>query len=83
MVEVGGQVANGIVTVNCGMEGHEGGKDVSSAGELVCLEVSLLVALDGLLGSCNNNIYRVFIESCSWWLLFEVFSAVFVVLSPN
>ena len=52
MVEVGGQVVNGIVTANSRMKGHEGGKDVclNSAGELVCLEAALLVVLDSLLG---------------------------------
>ena len=44
------EVVNGIVTTNSCMEGHEGGKDVYSAGELVCLEVALLVVLDSLLG---------------------------------
>ena len=70
------EVANGIVTTNSCMEGHEGGKDVYSAGELVCLEVVLLVGLDSLLGRCNDISTGCFIESWLGWLLFEVFSAV-------
>ena len=63
------EVANGIVTTNSCMEGHEGGEDVNSVGEPVCLEVVLLVGLDSLLGRCNNISTGCVIESWLGWLL--------------